>query len=84
MLAELPEIVELPLEANNRTWDTVAERGDKLRVYTDPLPLRRSRAYTETIVWVGFLLTCRIPRAVNRPLACASACSTWRVKRAAC
>jgi urate oxidase/2-oxo-4-hydroxy-4-carboxy-5-ureidoimidazoline decarboxylase len=38
MLAELPEIVEVRLEANNRTWDTVAEFGDTLGIYTDPRP----------------------------------------------
>ncbi len=26
------------LEANNRTWDTVAEQGDELGVFTDPRP----------------------------------------------
>jgi urate oxidase len=38
MLAEMPEIAEVRLEANNRTWDTAAERGDILGVYTDPRP----------------------------------------------
>jgi urate oxidase len=38
MLAELPEIAEVRLEANNRTWDAVEERGDTLGVYTDPRP----------------------------------------------
>ena len=38
MLAELPEIDEVRLEANNRTWDTVAERGDALGIFTDPRP----------------------------------------------
>jgi urate oxidase/2-oxo-4-hydroxy-4-carboxy-5-ureidoimidazoline decarboxylase len=36
-LAEVPEIAEIHLEANNRTWDTVAERGNSA-VYTDPRP----------------------------------------------
>lgn len=38
MLAELPAIAEIRLEANNRTWDTIAERGDDLGVYTDARP----------------------------------------------
>jgi urate oxidase/2-oxo-4-hydroxy-4-carboxy-5-ureidoimidazoline decarboxylase len=38
MLADLPEIAEVRLEAQNRTWDAAAERGDALGVYTDPRP----------------------------------------------
>ena len=38
MLAEIPAISEMRLEANNRTWDTIAERGDELGVYTDARP----------------------------------------------
>ena len=38
MLADLPEIAEVRLEANNRTWDTVADEGDALGVFTDPRP----------------------------------------------
>ena len=38
MLAEIPEISQIHLEANNRTWDTIAEQGDALGVYTDPRP----------------------------------------------
>jgi urate oxidase / 2-oxo-4-hydroxy-4-carboxy-5-ureidoimidazoline decarboxylase len=38
MLAELPAIAEIRLEANNRTWDTIAERGEELGVYTDARP----------------------------------------------
>ncbi|HEY0284771.1 MAG TPA: urate oxidase, partial [Vicinamibacterales bacterium] len=38
MLAEIPVISEMRLEANNRTWDTIAERGDELGVYTDARP----------------------------------------------
>jgi urate oxidase/2-oxo-4-hydroxy-4-carboxy-5-ureidoimidazoline decarboxylase len=38
ILAELPAVSEVHLEANNRTWDTVAERGDELGVYTDARP----------------------------------------------
>ena len=26
------------LEANNRTWDTIAEQGDELGIYTDARP----------------------------------------------
>ena len=33
-----PAIAEMRLEANNRTWDTIAERGDELGVYTDARP----------------------------------------------
>jgi urate oxidase len=35
MLAEMPELAEVRLEANNRTWDTVVERDDVLGVYTE-------------------------------------------------
>ena len=38
MLAEVPSITEVNLEANNRTWDTIAEQGDSIGVYTDPRP----------------------------------------------
>jgi urate oxidase len=38
LLEETPEIVELDMEANNRTWDTIAERGDELGIYTEPRP----------------------------------------------
>jgi urate oxidase/2-oxo-4-hydroxy-4-carboxy-5-ureidoimidazoline decarboxylase len=38
MLAEIPDIGEVNLEANNRTWDTIAEQGDSIGVYTDPRP----------------------------------------------
>ena len=38
ILAEIPAIAEVHLEANNRTWDTIAERGDELGVYTDARP----------------------------------------------
>lgn len=38
MLADLPSIAEIHLEANNRTWDTIAERGDELGVYTESRP----------------------------------------------
>ena len=38
MLADIPGISEMRLEANNRTWDTIAERGDQLGVYTDARP----------------------------------------------
>lgn len=35
LLEEIPAISEIHLEANNRTWDTIAEQGDELGVYTD-------------------------------------------------
>ena len=38
ILADVPVISEVRLEANNRTWDTIAERGDDLGVYTDARP----------------------------------------------
>jgi urate oxidase len=38
MLAEIPSIAEVHLDANNRTWDTVAERGAELGVYTEARP----------------------------------------------
>lgn len=38
MLADIPSISEVHLEANNRTWDTIAERGDELGVYTEARP----------------------------------------------
>ena len=38
MLVELPAIQEIHLEANNRTWDTISEKGDELGVYTDARP----------------------------------------------
>jgi len=38
MLAELPCLAAGDLEANNRTWDTVAEAGEERGVFTDPRP----------------------------------------------
>ena len=38
ILAENPSIAAVDLEANNRTWDTIAERGAELGVYTDARP----------------------------------------------
>jgi len=38
MLADISTISEIHLEANNRTWDTVVERGEELGVYTDARP----------------------------------------------
>jgi urate oxidase/2-oxo-4-hydroxy-4-carboxy-5-ureidoimidazoline decarboxylase len=38
MLAEIPSISEVNLEANNRTWDTVMEQGDSIGVYTEARP----------------------------------------------
>lgn len=37
-LQALPALAEIHLEANNRTWDTVVERGEELGVYTDARP----------------------------------------------
>jgi urate oxidase / 2-oxo-4-hydroxy-4-carboxy-5-ureidoimidazoline decarboxylase len=38
ILEEIPAIAEVRLEAHNRTWDTIAERGEELGVYTDARP----------------------------------------------
>jgi urate oxidase len=38
MLADIPEVKEVHLEANNRTWDTVTEQGDEVGVFTDARP----------------------------------------------
>jgi urate oxidase / 2-oxo-4-hydroxy-4-carboxy-5-ureidoimidazoline decarboxylase len=38
VLADMSTVSEIHLEANNRTWDTVAEKGDHLAVYTDARP----------------------------------------------
>ena len=38
MLAEIPAVAGVHLEADNRTWDTIAERGDELGVYTEARP----------------------------------------------
>lgn len=38
LLEEVPEMAEVRLEANNRTWDTVVESGETLGVYTDARP----------------------------------------------
>jgi urate oxidase len=38
MLAEIPSIGEIRLEANNRTWDTIAERDLSVGLYTDARP----------------------------------------------
>jgi len=38
MLAEIPAIAEVHLEANNRTWDTIAEHGDEIGVFTEARP----------------------------------------------
>jgi urate oxidase / 2-oxo-4-hydroxy-4-carboxy-5-ureidoimidazoline decarboxylase len=38
ILAEIKSISEVRLEAENRTWDTIVEQGDRLGVFTDPRP----------------------------------------------
>jgi urate oxidase len=38
LLGELPELGEVHLEANNRTWDTIVEHGDTLGVFTEARP----------------------------------------------
>ena len=42
ILAEIPSIAEVNLEADNRTWDTVAERGE--RSASTPMRVRRTAA----------------------------------------
>ena len=36
LLAELPDVAEVHLEANNRTWDTIAEQEHAIGIYTEP------------------------------------------------
>jgi urate oxidase len=38
MLDDFSQIAEVHLEANNRTWDTIAEEGERLGVYTEARP----------------------------------------------
>jgi urate oxidase len=38
VLEDIPGIGEIHLEANNRTWDTIAEQGNALGIYTDARP----------------------------------------------
>jgi urate oxidase len=38
LLSEIPSIAEVRLEANNRTWDTIAEQGEELGAYIDARP----------------------------------------------
>jgi urate oxidase/2-oxo-4-hydroxy-4-carboxy-5-ureidoimidazoline decarboxylase len=38
VLADVAAISEVRFEANNRTWDTIAEKGEALGVYTDARP----------------------------------------------
>ena len=38
ILEELPSIAAVHLEANNRTWDTIAEDGATVGVYTEARP----------------------------------------------
>ncbi len=38
LLNDISDISEVRLEANNRTWDTIVEHGDKVGVYTDARP----------------------------------------------
>ncbi|MGP8244619.1 MAG: urate oxidase, partial [Bryobacteraceae bacterium] len=38
LLADFPQIGEIRLEANNRTWDMIAEDGERLGVYTEARP----------------------------------------------
>ena len=38
VLSEFQSVAEVHLEANNRTWDSVAEHGDTLGIFTDARP----------------------------------------------
>lgn len=38
VLADIPGTAEIRLEANNRTWDTIAEKGETIGVYTEARP----------------------------------------------
>jgi urate oxidase / 2-oxo-4-hydroxy-4-carboxy-5-ureidoimidazoline decarboxylase len=38
ILADIPTVAEVSLEANNRTWDTIVERSEAIGVYTDARP----------------------------------------------
>jgi urate oxidase / 2-oxo-4-hydroxy-4-carboxy-5-ureidoimidazoline decarboxylase len=38
LLDEIPSLAEVHLEANNRTWLPIAERGEELGVYMEPPP----------------------------------------------
>lgn len=38
MLADIPNISEVHLEANNRTWDTITERGGEVGIFTEARP----------------------------------------------
>ena len=38
LLESIPALREVHLEANNRTWDTVAEQGDELGIFTEARP----------------------------------------------
>jgi len=38
MLAEIPSVAEVRLEANNRTWDAIVEQGEAVGVYTEARP----------------------------------------------
>jgi urate oxidase/2-oxo-4-hydroxy-4-carboxy-5-ureidoimidazoline decarboxylase len=38
LLEDIPVVAAVNLEANNRTWDTILEKGDEIGVYTDARP----------------------------------------------
>lgn len=38
LLEDIPVVAAVNLEANNRTWDTILEKGDEMGVYTDARP----------------------------------------------
>jgi urate oxidase len=38
LLQEIPTLAEVHLEAQNRTWDTIAEHGEQIGVYTEARP----------------------------------------------
>ena len=64
MLADIPGIAEVHLEANNRTWDTIAERGEEARrFHRSAASVRRSWLTLEEIRWPGSRRMCSIRRA---------------------
>ena len=77
MLAEIPAVAEVHLEANNRTWDTVVERGEEIGVYTDARPpYGVPRAEAAKIAWrdcrptFWMLLMASPPRAFSSICIC--------------
>ena len=81
LLADISGIAEVHLEANNRTWDTVTERGDEVGVFTDARP---------PYGCLGLRLHADVPRRTRRPRiggrrrGCATPRARRLVRRVAC